>query len=442
VPIRQQRTLPFRICAITDRHAVPEGMTLTQAVARIVAVAPAGRIAIQLRDKDLDAEARRALALQLRTITRQHGALLLVHSDLELAAECRADGVHFADGDARLEVAARRRHEGAAGQRLWLGASCHDSAGLKRAAALGADFATLSPVLPTPGKAEPGEELGWAAFSEAVAQHEMPTFALGGMGPDHARAASDAGAWGVAAIRSLLCATDPARSIGNLLAPFAPVGSSARGGRIGKPLLPVLALLGVLVGGCGPAPDPLVDDDDTGAADDDDSAVAPPPTPLDIPLPGGPFALDCSESEPDDIEIPLDTTNLPEPPWTEATDCGAIPAASDGLLLHVSGSIQDLVGDSWNGDNDSYRFTSDSAIEPRGVLRWDPLQGDFDARVICQRGDGWQDLFGRRLATAALAESATANFEIEAGASCWLVIVGYSGLVGSYDFWLDLPTEP
>ncbi len=441
MPIRQHRTLPFRIYAITDRHAVPEGMTLPQAIARIVCAAPAGRIAVQLRDKDLGADARREIAFQLRAITRQHGALLLVHSDLDLAAACHADGVHFADGDPRLEAAAQANRERGARQRLWLGASCHDAAGLQRACALGADFATLSPVRPSPGKAEAGEELGWAAFSEAVAQHEIPTFALGGMGPDDAHAAADAGAWGIAAIRSLLSASEPARTIGKLLAPFAPVGSGARGGRIGKPLLPLLALLGALLWGCQPGPEPD-DDDDTSAAGDDDSAEEPPPVPVDIPLPNGPFALECSESEPDDIEIALDTTTIPEPPWDQATDCGTIPAVTDGLLLHVSGAIQDLVGGSWNGDNDSYRFTTEVAIEPRGVLRWDPLQGDFDARVICQRGDGWQDLFGRHLATAALAESAAAEFSIEAGASCWLVIVGYSGLVGSYDFWLDLSAEP
>ena len=38
---------------------------------------------------------------------------------------------------------------------------------------------------------------------------------------------------------------------------------------------------------------------------------------------------------------------------------------------------------------------------------------------------------------SALAESATAEFTIEAGSTCWIVIIGYSGLVGSYDFWLE-----
>jgi len=436
VPTWPQRPLPFRVYAITDRRAVPEGMLLTEAVSRLLVAAPAGRVAVQLRDKDLPAEERASLAADLRVITRRHGALLFINGDLELARSCGADGVHFADGDPGLEAAAAEP-----GQRLWLGASCHDAQSLRLARSRGAHFTTLSPVLPSPGKAEPGAELGWQDFAEMVDGCSIPTFALGGLGPAHAEQACAAGAWGVAAIRSLLAADDPVRTVQSLLEPFAPVGSGARGGRIGRLLSCALALcLSLSLGGCvsGQAPS---NDDDSGATDDDDSSDEPPPTAVDIPLPDGPFALDCSESEPDDIDIPLDTLIIPEPPWAEATDCGILPATAGALLLHVRGTIQDLVDGTWNGDNDSYQFTTDLAVTPTAVLRWDPLQGDFDARVLCQRAGGWDDVFGHGLATAALAESATAEFEIEAGSTCWIVIIGYSGLVGSYDLWLEIPAE-
>lgn len=438
LPGRPQRPLPFRIYAITCRHAVTAGADLPAAVARLLVAAPAGRVAVQLRDKDLPAEERDPLARGLRNLTRRHGALFFINGDLELAIRCGADGVHCGDGDPTLDLVMEHNANAAPERRLWVGASCHDSAGLQRAMQAGADFATLSPVLPSPGKAEPGEEMGWTGFARTLGDCEIPTFALGGLGPADAEAACAAGAWGVAAIRSLMAPAEPGEAVRRLLEPFAAIGSGARGGRIGRALSCTLAgILCLAAPGCGPGEPPADDDDSSQGSDDDDSGALPPPTPVDIPLPDGAFALSCAESEPDDIKIPLDSTIVPDPPWTEATNCGSLPAGATGLLLHITGSIQDLVSGTWNGDNDSYQFTSEATITPRGVLRWDPLQGDFDARVLCRSGDNWRDLFGHQLATAALAESGTAVFSVEAGSTCWIMIVGYSGGVGSYDFWLE-----
>jgi thiamine-phosphate diphosphorylase len=435
VPDRHHRLLPFRIYAITDRQALPVGMTLPEAVARLLAAAPAGRVAIQLRDKDLAASDRWDLARRLREITRRHGALLIINGDLQLARACEADGVHFPDGHPGLDsLTDTERGQGA--DRLWIGASCHDWQGMQRAEESGADFVTMSPVMPSPGKATPGQELGWNRFTDLAQRCALPTFALGGLGSDEAALARDCGAYGIAAIRSLWQASQPRELLAAMLEPFAPIGSGARGGRIGRALPSSLAmLLCVALSACGPSTVPGGDDDSE--TDDDDSAEPVALIPVDIPLPNDPFALECQGSEPDDVDIPLGSINVIDPPWPQASDCGSIPATAQGLLLHVHGSLQDLVEGTWDGDNDSFRFTVEREVTTRGVLRWDPLQGDFDALVRCERGDSWGDLFGRRLATTAVAETAEAAFAIEAGSSCWVVVIGFSGLVGSYDFWLE-----
>lgn len=81
----------------------------------------------------------------------------------------------------------------------WLGVSCHDAEQLRHAASLGADYATLGPVLPTathPG--EPG--IGWDVFADLVAKATLPVYALGGVGPAMTGQAIERGGQGIAGI--------------------------------------------------------------------------------------------------------------------------------------------------------------------------------------------------------------------------------------------------
>jgi len=81
----------------------------------------------------------------------------------------------------------------------WLGVSCHDSAQLAHAAQLGADYALLSPVLPTASHPGAGA-LGWPAFAEMTDRALMPVYALGGIGPEHRGLIKSSGGQGVAGI--------------------------------------------------------------------------------------------------------------------------------------------------------------------------------------------------------------------------------------------------
>lgn len=144
------------------------------------ACADAGASAVVLREKDLPRDERRALAERL---LRDLGpARLIVASDGELARELGV-GVHLA----RAEVPSGPR----AGI---VGISCHDDAELARAVELGADYATLSPVHPSPSKPGHGPALG----PEALADRPLPVYALGGIVPGRAAACIAAGAAGVA----------------------------------------------------------------------------------------------------------------------------------------------------------------------------------------------------------------------------------------------------
>jgi len=147
---------------------------------------------IQLRDKTLPEEARLHLARETVRRARLHGARVLVNGPLDLARAAGADGIHL-DSSAAASLTARPDCE-------WVGVSCHDGAELAHAAALGADFTLLSPVLPT--LTHPGATtLGWEAFSTLAAASPIPVYGLGGLGREDVALAQSHGAHGVALLR-------------------------------------------------------------------------------------------------------------------------------------------------------------------------------------------------------------------------------------------------
>ena len=184
--------LPFRLLLITDRRSCRS--PLPEQVARSLDGDGAG-VAVLLRDKDLAPGPRASLAERLRRVTDDVGAKLLIHGDLALARAVGADGLHASDD------ATGRQLLRDAGADWLIGASCHGPTGVHDAARAGARYATLSPILPSPGKAEPGEELGKQALGGPF---PVPVFALGGMSAVSCAEALAAGAWGIAAIRAFL----------------------------------------------------------------------------------------------------------------------------------------------------------------------------------------------------------------------------------------------
>jgi thiamine-phosphate pyrophosphorylase len=82
----------------------------------------------------------------------------------------------------------------------WLGVSCHSGSELRRAQEAGADYAVLSPLFGVPEKGAP---LGVAAFQRLRVAVGIPVVALGGVDPQNAPQAREAGADGVAVIRAI-----------------------------------------------------------------------------------------------------------------------------------------------------------------------------------------------------------------------------------------------
>lgn len=183
---------------VTDRRATA-GRDLVDLVTAALA---AGLPAVQLRDKDLPGRELFALAERLRAVTAHHGARLFVNDRVDVAVAVGADGVHLGTG--AMPVAVVRRLLPPHGL---IGVSTHAPA---EVAATRADFAFFGPVHATPGKAAFGAPQGEGRLREAVAGAAVPVLAIGGMTAAGIAGARAAGAAGVAVIRAILGADDPA----------------------------------------------------------------------------------------------------------------------------------------------------------------------------------------------------------------------------------------
>ncbi|MBN8763422.1 MAG: Nudix family hydrolase [Thiobacillus sp.] len=169
-----------------------EALGVDSFLARLDVALANGLRLIQVRDKTLPEEVRLQLARETVRRAHRHGARVLVNGPLELARAAGADGVHL-DSSIAARLGTRPDCE-------WVGVSCHDGAELAHAAVLGADFALLSPVLPTlthPGAAT----LGWPMVSSLAAASPIPVYGLGGLTRDDVMRARAHGAHGVALLR-------------------------------------------------------------------------------------------------------------------------------------------------------------------------------------------------------------------------------------------------
>jgi thiamine-phosphate pyrophosphorylase len=205
--------IDFALYLITDRHAIPPGRTLA---GQVRAALEGGIKAVQLREKDLTAAQLCPLAVELRALTRDFGARLLINDRIDLALAVGADGVHL--GGHSLPVAVARQLLGP--ERL-LGVSTHRHGEIATATAAGADFVTFGPVYHTPSKAPFGEPVGLPALAQACTDAPLPVFALGGINAARILEVRQSGCRHIAVIGALLASTDPAAAARDLLQQLA-----------------------------------------------------------------------------------------------------------------------------------------------------------------------------------------------------------------------------
>jgi 8-oxo-dGTP diphosphatase len=182
----------LRALSLPDEYAITRIAEIGEAafLARLESRLRGGLKLIQFREKTLARTEIKSLAHRVLALSRSHSAKLLINSDAELAHEIGADGVHLTA--AQLD--------GTRPDVPWCGASCHSAEELRKAEAMGADFAVLGPVRATPSHPE-AAPLGWDRFHSIASGASIPVYALGGVVPRDLQDARSRGAHGLAMVR-------------------------------------------------------------------------------------------------------------------------------------------------------------------------------------------------------------------------------------------------
>jgi 8-oxo-dGTP diphosphatase len=149
---------------------------------------------IQVREKQLLPDALARFAEQVIKMAAPYQAKVFINSDLDLAQQLNATGVHFSSHQL---MQLQTRPEG-----LLCGASCHNQNELTQVARLGLDYVMLSPVQLTLSHQEI-KPLGWEQFTDLITGYSLPVYALGGMQMRDLHTARLHGAHGIALQRGI-----------------------------------------------------------------------------------------------------------------------------------------------------------------------------------------------------------------------------------------------
>ena len=201
-----------RLILVTDRQQAADRELVDVVEAALAGLPPASAL-VQLREKDLAPRDLYTLARRLLEVTHRHRCQLLVNDRIDVALAAGADGVHLPEKGLPIAVARRLGRPGS----FIVGVSVHGADAAGAAARDGADLVVCGPIWQTPSKRDLGEPLGVAALAQAkkaiagAGAAAVRLYAIGGVtSPAEAEAAVRAGAHGVAVVRGIVAADDPA----------------------------------------------------------------------------------------------------------------------------------------------------------------------------------------------------------------------------------------
>ena len=181
----------FKLYAITDRRLCKPKLIQDY----VASLLDTGVRAIQLREKDLSDTELRSVAVPINHICKAYSAKLFINSNIDVATDVGVDGVHLPESLLDTIQKAKARN-------LLVGCSVHDLDVAQKMQVAGANFVTYSPIYPTMSKPNPA--VGLKSLRRIVGALDIPVFALGGITPSKVPECLNSGAFGVAAMSSVM----------------------------------------------------------------------------------------------------------------------------------------------------------------------------------------------------------------------------------------------
>jgi len=183
--------IDFKLYAITDRRLCKPKLIQDY----VASLLDTGVRAIQLREKDLSDTELRSVAVPINHICKAYSAKLFINSNINIATDVGVDGVHLPEFLLDTIQKAKARN-------LLVGCSVHDLDVAQKMQVAGANFVTYSPIYPTMSKPNPA--VGLKSLRRIVGALDIPVFALGGITPSKVPECLNSGAFGVAAMSSVM----------------------------------------------------------------------------------------------------------------------------------------------------------------------------------------------------------------------------------------------
>ena len=211
MPRRVYTTLDERIGAfrLTDVYPVvtSEFCLGRSPVAVAESLLKGGVRLLQIREKTMPDRPFLDLLRQVRELTWDYGALLIVDDRVDVALIAQADGVHLGQDDLPLPDARRIAPD------LLIGVSTHNADEIYRAQDEGCSYLNIGPIFPTQTKQLACTFIGLEQLKSLIPLVHVPFSVMGGIKYSNLVDLKAAGAGRIAAVTAFTQAPDPGAEV-------------------------------------------------------------------------------------------------------------------------------------------------------------------------------------------------------------------------------------
>ncbi len=194
--------------AITDQAWLKENETLTDVVEEVL---KNGATFLQIREKDLAADAFESESAKLKALCDQYKVPFVVNDSVEIAVKCDADGVHVGQSDIK-----GRDIRTIIGNDKILGISAGTVEEAIAAENAGADYIGVGAIFGTSTKKN-ARSMSMELLKEICNAVTIPVVAIGGIGLHNIQELAGSGIDGVAVISAIFAAENPGMATAKLL---------------------------------------------------------------------------------------------------------------------------------------------------------------------------------------------------------------------------------